>query len=233
MSLEQRLDSVLQRVERAAKKSGRTPGDVTLVAVTKTWSPDVVRSAYNLGLRHFGENYLQEAQKKMAELSGLSDIRWHFVGHLQSNKIKSMVGQFHLIHSVDRESVIAEMAKRSKVPFQILLEVQFVPEAQKSGAQLKDVPKLLEQIQNCQGVQLHGLMVMPPQGLSADESRAVFAQVRESALRWQKDDLSAPHHLHQLSMGTSDDFEVAVEMGSTLIRLGTVLFGERQKQVMK
>lgn len=218
MSLENNLNKIKSKIEISAKKSGRSASDIEILAVTKTWPAEKVRQAYALGLRHFGENYIQEALPKLNELSDLKDINWHFIGHLQSNKIKNILGKFKYIHSVDRPSLIQELNKKLVEPQDILLEVQFIKEEQKSGAVLEDVPKLLDLIQSTKKLRLCGLMVMPPLKASENEKRRIFSKARQ---------LASSHSLSVLSMGTSDDFELAIEEGSTLVRLGTVLFGER------
>jgi PLP dependent protein len=217
-----RLARIEQQVSEACHRSGRARDSVKILAVTKTWPPSVVRDAHALGLHRFAENYVQEALPKMSEVKDLAQCEWHFIGNLQSNKVKDIEGRFSLIHSVDRESVLREMEKRLSAVQDVLIEVQMVPEPQKSGLSIQDVPRFLQTLQKVPRVRLRGLMIMPPPG----QSRAAFAKAQNLAQIWTSE-LSAPHSLDELSMGTSDDFVSAIECGATLIRLGTVLFGSR------
>jgi pyridoxal phosphate enzyme (YggS family) len=200
---------------------------VKLVAVTKTWSAETVRQGCQAGLRHFGENYVQEALPKLEELKDLSNIHWHYIGALQSNKAKMVVNKFELIHSVDRLNLIHELDRRATAPQAILLEVQFVPEQSKSGALLSQVPELIEWVQKSQHLRLRGLMVMPPIDMQESDRCQLFSEVQKKRNEWSQL-VSAPHSLQELSMGTSVDFELAIESGATLVRLGTSIFGERK-----
>jgi PLP dependent protein len=227
MLLVDRIKEIQNRISQAAQSSGRDPQSVKLVAVTKTWPAENIRLAYQAGLRHFGENYVQEALPKLEELQALSDVHWHYIGALQSNKAKMVVNKFELIHSVDRLSLIQELDRRARAPQAILLEVQFVPEQSKSGADLLEVPELIEQVQKSQHLRLQGLMVMPPVEMQEQDRRQLFSDVAKKRREWSRL-VSAPHNLHELSMGTSVDFELAIESGATLVRLGASIFGERK-----
>lgn len=228
--LRSRIEEVQERIARAARVSGRGSKDVTLLAVTKTWPASAVREAFACGLRSFGENYAQEALAKKSELRDLA-IDWHFIGHLQTNKVKSVIGEFSLIHSVDRLKLAREISRRAMAagassPQGILVEVNVASEAGKSGVSWDELPRLLDEVQELPSVQIRGLMVMPPPALPSEESRRIFAQVRDERDRLAPR-LSAPHSLIELSMGTSHDYVEAVEAGATIVRLGTVIFGQR------
>lgn len=224
-----RLQSIENKIANAAQVSGRSRGDVTLLGVTKTWPSEVVREAYEQGIRAFGENYVQEMLIKEKELEDLA-VQWHFIGHLQSNKVKQIVGRCELIHSVDRIGLANEISKRqgeAELPPQpVLIEVNVAVEASKSGVSWDELPRLLDEVQNLSGVVMRGLMVMPPLQWSTDELKQSYLFVRGERDRLASR-LSAPHNLLELSMGTSHDYEVAVECGATIVRLGSALFGER------
>lgn len=225
MSLATQLAAIGEKISNAAIKSGRRPADVKLVAVTKTFSSDVIRRAHALGLRDFAENYVQEAIPKMDDLRDL-DLRWHFIGHLQSNKAKIIADQFALIHSVDREKIAAVISEHSSTPQDVLVEVNLAQETSKSGCSPEALPSLLDSIQGLKNLKLSGLMFMPPLDLAPREQQRFFSQARE--LRDQMaSSVSTPHSLIELSMGTSHDFEVAIAEGATVVRLGTALFGAR------
>ena len=246
MSLKDRLSQVRKRVTLAAERSGRSPEDIRLLAVSKKQSPLRIKEALRLGLCHFGENYLQEYKSKSQALAHTSlsssgepsgrlspstqpKIHWHFIGPLQSNKVKDVVGEFEMIHSVDRKKIFDEIERQS---FQkdcvqpILLQLNLSGEESKSGFSEMEVPWVLEELQGCRGLRLYGLMVMPKPVTDGELNRPVFAHLRSCSLLWSKY-LSDPHHLGELSMGTSQDFEVAIEEGATIIRLGSLVLGHR------
>lgn len=226
MSLENRLSDIQNRISRAAKKSNRSEKSVQIVAVSKTWPVEIIREVAKLGIQTFAENYVQEALPKLNQLQNIQNIHWHFIGALQSNKVKSIVGKFALIQSVDRLSLVEELQKRCTSPQKILMEVQVLPEAQKSGVSIKNAPKLIEKIQTCDKLILQGLMLMPPLESSIDVKHKAFERAQKLTFEWEKL-IDKPHSLKELSMGTSQDFEIAIEHGSTMVRLGTILFGER------
>ena len=233
-TLKERHDEVKNHMAEAARVSGRRVEDITLLAVTKTWPAETVRSGYQLGIRHFGENYVQESLAKMDELTDLEKVSWHMIGHLQSNKVKSLVGRFDLIHSVDRLSLAQEISKRTdqdektKEPQKILIEVNIANEPSKSGVHVDGLPAFLEEVQKLKWVTICGLMVMPPLDATSEEAKRYFDLIRDERDRLLSR-LSAPHSLVELSMGTSHDYKEAIEAGATIVRLGTVLFGERVK----
>ena len=219
--LKEKLDQVEHRIAEACARAGRKRLDIQLVAVTKKFPATVIREAYELGLRDFGESYVQEFDEKRAELTGCPGARYHFIGHLQSNKTKKAAEIFDVIHTVDSAKIAQRLnAERAGVGLEVLIEVKLSTEPAKAGAAPRDVPALVEAIRGCPHLRLLGLMTMPPWSDDAEVSRPYFARLRE---------LGAQNQLEQLSMGMSHDFEVAIEEGATIVRVGTALFGPRKK----
>jgi pyridoxal phosphate enzyme (YggS family) len=224
----QRVAAVRQRIVRAAERASRPPGDVTLVAVSKTFPAEVVREAFAAGVRHFGENRVQEAADKIAALDDLRSpgLRWHLVGHLQSNKARKAVSLFDVVHSVDSAALaerLARTAAESGRTLPVLVQVDLAGEESKSGVPEAELPDTLERMKSLEGLRVTGLMVLPPY-LEAEETRPYFRRLR--ALRGEM----AERRLldgRDLSMGMSHDFEVAVEEGATLVRVGSAIFGAR------
>lgn len=211
------LQRVLDRMAAAAGRSGRDVNSVTLVAVSKKIEPERIEQALAAGLTVFGESKVQEARAKIPLVSGRA--RWHLVGHLQSNKAREAVELFELIHSVDSLKLAIELdkcAERAGKTQPILLEINVSGEASKFGFKPEDLPGMLEHIQKLARLEVRGLMTIPPAGKDA---RPYFRQLRE---------LRDRHGLRELSMGMTQDFEVAIEEGSTFVRIGTAIFGERQ-----
>ncbi len=229
MIAEKLLDA-RNRISAACHRCGRKPEDVLLVAVTKTFGSEVVRSAFAAGQRDFGENYVQELQAKRTDLD-LPDIRWHFIGHLQTNKVKHLVGNVHLIHSVDNERVAREIhrqAERANCTVDILVEVHSTDEATKFGVPPDRCLALIRDISKLPRVRVCGLMTMGPFSENPDDSRPAFRGLRELAGRIEAEGIEGVSMRH-LSMGMTHDFEVAIEEGATVVRLGTALFGQRTK----
>jgi len=218
---------VRERIEIASRRVGRDPGSVTLVAVTKTVGPDRIRQAIEAGLKVFGENYIQEAQKKIDALQ--TDVRWDFIGHLQKNKAKYAVRLFDLIHSVDSFSLAEELnrsAQKAGKVQPILLQVNLGGEETKSGAPEEEILRMMEQTGRLEAVSIRGLMTLPPYSDDPENSRPHFRKLRllqEQLNRLKSHGVS----MGELSMGMSGDFEVAVEEGATLVRIGTAIFGPR------
>jgi pyridoxal phosphate enzyme (YggS family) len=227
MSIARNLTELRKRIAAAARRVGRDPAGVRLVAVSKTVPVERLQEAVAAGQHLFGENYLQEAQPKIAALGEAA--RWHFVGHLQTKKAKGVVGLFELIHSVDRlklaQALDQAAAKRGLVQ-DILLQVNLAGEASKSGAAPEDVADLLREIGKLPHLQVTGLMTMPPWFDDPERVRPYFRALRELRNRLEELHLSESG-LPELSMGMTGDFEVAVEEGATLVRVGTAVFGER------
>jgi hypothetical protein len=220
----QNLAEVRRRINAAAQRAGRDPAAVRLLAVSKTMPVEMVREAVAADQRLFGENYLQEARPKIEALGQAAS--WHFIGHLQSKKAKAVVALFELIHGVDRlklaQALDAAAAQMGKVQ-DILIQVNLAEEATKSGVAPEAAPELLREISRLPHLRVMGLMTMPP-FLAPEAVRPYFRALRE--LRDRLTDLSG-HSLPELSMGMSGDFEVAIEEGATLVRVGTAIFGSR------
>lgn len=218
---------VRERIAQACLRAGRRPEDVKLVAVSKTVEPERIRQAYEAGLRDFGENRIQEAEAKRMTLSDLT-VTWHLVGHLQSNKAKLARQLFHWIHSVDSLR-LAEKLDRAAVcegeRLPILLEVNLGGEATKSGAREEEVVALAGQVAQFKTLEICGLMTVPPFLENPEEVRPFFRRLRQLAERISAalPDIS----MRELSMGMSHDYEVAIEEGATIVRVGTAIFGAR------
>jgi PLP dependent protein len=217
--MKQALAEVRARMSRAAERCGRDPAGIMLLAVTKVFPAAVIREAYDLGLRDFGENYVQEFETKAPEVADLPGARFHLIGHLQSNKSKRAAELFQVIQTVD-SSKLAGRLNESGRPLEVMLEVKVSPEQAKSGADPADLPQLVAAVRACPNLRLLGLMTMPPWSEDPEVSRPYFRRLRE---------LAGELGLPQLSMGMSHDFEAAIEEGSTCIRVGTALFGKRLK----
>lgn len=221
MSLEDRWTKVRGRVEAACTRAGRDPAEVTLIAVSKTRSVDEIRTLLDLGQRDFGENYAQELRDKMRELADRPELRWHAIGHLQTNKARYVAGKA-LVHTVDRQGIARELVRRAGGPVACLVEVNVASESGKSGVTPQDLPTLLAELQEVEGLRVIGLMCIPPVATAPEEARPWFRELR--ALR----DRHVPGGA--LSMGMSADFEVAIEEGATLVRVGSAIFGPRGRQ---
>ena len=216
MGVTEGLAQVRENIARACAKAGRAPGSVKLVAVSKLQPVALLREAAAAGQGAFGENYAQELRDKSAELPG---VEWHFLGALQTNKVKLVLGRAALIHTCDRLALAQEISKRAPAQGQrVLLEVNVGREPQKAGILPEAAPALLEQVRALPGLRCEGLMCIPP---ADGDPRPHFRALRELAAR-----LSLP----ELSMGMSADYEVAVEEGATLVRVGTAIFGERVRR---
>lgn len=220
------LAAVRERIRAAALASGRKPEDVTLVAISKTQPSSAIRAAYEAGQRDFGENYAQELARKRTELVDLPDIRWHFVGALQTNKAKSVVPGTSLVHAVDRVAAAEALGKRAVASggtVDVLLEVNVGGEESKAGVSLHRVQELAEAVSRVDGCVLRGLMCIPPPA-EGDEARRYFASLREARDRLRETCPTAD----LLSMGMSGDYEEAIAEGATLVRVGTAIFGARK-----
>jgi pyridoxal phosphate enzyme (YggS family) len=223
--LDENLNSIQQRIRAACDRTGRDPASVTLLAVTKGQPPEVVNLAAKLGQIFFGENKIQEAKAKIPLCPG--KLRWHFIGHLQTNKCRDAVELFEMIQSVDSLHVAQEISKRAEQAAKtmpILLEVNLAGEASKFGYHPEQLLLDLAQLNSLPRLEVHGLMTVPPWTSNAENVRPVFRQMRMLKERAEQS-LGAP--LPHLSMGMSGDFEVAIEEGATIVRIGTSLFGPR------
>lgn len=218
----ERIADVQARITDAARRSGRSPEEVTLVAVTKTVPVERIREAVEAGLKDFGENYVQEALPKLAALG--NDVRWHFIGHLQSNKARLVAGAFALIHSLDSVALAEELNKRAAnagVTQNVLIEVRLDPAETKTGVLPEELGVLTDTVMALPHLRLQGLMGMPPLFADPEESRPYFAHLRELS------EILPEGARRELSMGMSTDFEVAIEEGATIVRVGTAIFGPR------
>lgn len=222
-SIADNVAHVQERIAQAAERAGRDPAGITLVAVSKMVEPARIREAVEAGIRDLGENYYQEAREKMTLLG--PDIRWHFIGHLQTNKAKHVVGRFALVHSVDSEVLARELGRRAQaagIVQPVLIEVKLDPATTKFGVEPDAAWSLVERVAQTSGLQLCGLMGMAPWGEKAEAARPHFARLRGLFER-------LPAECRQtLSMGMTADFEVAIEEGATLVRIGTAIFGRRE-----
>ena len=231
MNLAQNLDKIQQRIRGACERAGRDPDSVTLLAVTKSQPPEAVRAAADCGQILFGENKVQEAKAKIPLCPGR--LRWHFIGHLQSNKCRDAVQLFEMIQSVDSLALAQEIAKRAEQAAKmmpILLEVNVAGEASKFGYRPERLLAELREINALPRIEIHGLMAVPPWTDEAEKVRPYFRRLRELKLECEQI-LEAP--LPHLSMGMSGDFEAAIEEGATMIRIGTALFGPRPATVKR
>lgn len=217
--LSERLAAVRSRIERAAERAHRDPARVLLLAVTKIFPAEATLAAYELGLREFGENYVQEFEGKAPVVSGLAGARFHLIGHLQSNKAAKAAELFQAIQTVDSAKLARRLNDAGRV-LDVMLEVKLSEEESKHGVDPAGVPALVEAVRACPNLRLRGLMTMPPWSEDPEAPRAYFRNLRE---------LAEAHGLEELSMGMSNDLETAIEEGSTCVRVGTALFGKRRK----
>jgi PLP dependent protein len=217
--LADRLEQVKARIGSAAARAGREPREITLIAVTKVFPAAAILESYELGVRDFGENYLQEFEEKYPRVRDLPGARFHLIGHLQSNKARRASELFHCIQTVDTEKLARRLEAAGK-PLDIMLEVKLSQEEAKAGVDPPELPALVAAVRGCANLRLLGLMTMPPWSDDAELSRPYFRRLRE---------LASEQGLEQLSMGMSHDFEVAIEEGATHVRVGTDLFGPRKR----
>jgi len=226
VTVRDRVSLVLERIERAAARAGRSSAEIRLIAVGKMQPPERVGEAVEAGLTVFGENYVQEAEEKIRAFPGLE---WHMIGKLQRNKAKRAVSLFSWIQTVDSSRLLAELSRRcaeegKEMP--VLLEVNLGREPGKSGVHPENLPELLEESAAHPGIGVRGLMAIPPVGGKPEECRRWFAMLRE-LLAASRGRIPAGEAMNELSMGMSDDFEVAIEEGATMVRIGTAIFGGR------
>jgi len=214
-----RVASVLSRIEAACHRAGRSPSDVTLVAVCKGFPPEAVLEAAAAGVTHFAENRVQEAAAKRPHLSGLpAGITWHMVGHLQTNKVKSALELFDIIHSVDSLRLADAVSRRAPRRVPVFLEVNVAAEPTKHGFNLEELPAAYEAAARMPNLDIWGLMTVAPLARDPEDVRPIFRRLHQEARALG---------LRQLSMGMTDDFEVAIEEGATHVRIGRAIFGDR------
>ena len=213
-----RLRSVRKRIEGAARSAGRDPNSITLVAVSKRKTASDIVAAYGAGQRDFGENYVQEFAAKASALPELPGARFHMIGHLQSNKAKPAAGLFSAIHTVDSVKLVRRLSRFTSA-MDIFMEVKLSHEETKSGMDQRILAGVLDAAKAAEGLRIVGLMTMPPWSMDPEHSRPYFRQLRR---------LAEKHNVSGLSMGMSHDLEVAIEEGSTHVRVGTAIFGKRE-----
>ncbi len=225
MSVAGRLAEVHARIDRAAHAAGRSPADVKLIAVSKTKPAEAIREAYAAGQRAFGENYAQELSVKAEALADLADIEWHFIGHLQTNKAKVAAKCAHVVHTIDSAALARELGKRAgkerSSPLSVLIEVNLGGEPQKAGATPSEIAEVMASVRAQPPLALCGLMTVPPAG-DLDAARRTFETL--ALLRNLHGGAAA---LPELSMGMSEDLEVAIACGASYVRVGRAIFGER------
>ena len=229
MSVAIRLTEVRARIDAAARGAGRDPSSVRLVAVSKTFPVDAVREAYAVGHRDFGENRVQEALEKISALQDFPDARWHLLGHLQSNKARKAAPAFAMIKSVDSVDLLQKLdaaaADSGHAP-ELLVQVDLAGEDTKYGVPATEVPRILEAAAQCRAARVVGLMTLPPIPDTPEDARPWFRRLRDLRDGWLAAGVPAGM-LRELSMGMSGDFEVAVQEGATIVRVGTAIFGSR------
>lgn len=229
-NIAQNINRISERIEKAAKKVGRASSDITLLAVSKGHPASAVKTAYQYGLKHFGESYLQEALQKLDDLASFTDITWHFVGPLQSNKTRKVAQRFDWVHSIDRVKVaqrLNEQRPADKAPLNVCLQVNIDNETSKAGVVIDELPHLAAAVAKLPNLKLRGLMVIPKATENITQQRLAFSRTAEilQELKQRDPELAA---MDTLSMGMSGDMEAAIIEGATIVRVGTGIFGRRQ-----
>jgi len=225
-TIAQNIKQLKRRVAEICRKTGRDEASVRIVAVSKTFGADKIEEARAAGLEDFGENYVQELRQKIDLLAG-KPVRWHFIGHLQTNKVKYIINSIHLLHSLDSLRLAEELQKRARKPVDVLVEVHTTGEQTKTGIQPDEVADMARQVARLDKVRIQGLMTMGPFSDNPEDSRASFrllAELRRTIEAQRIPNVAMEH----LSMGMTHDYEVAIEEGATILRIGTAIFGERQ-----
>jgi pyridoxal phosphate enzyme (YggS family) len=230
--IDARLKEVRGRIEACARRAGRAPTEITLVAVSKTHPAGLVAEAIGAGATDFGENRVQEAAEKIVELQRGTQTRarWHLIGHLQSNKARRAVQLFDVIHTVDSVALVERLERlceeENRAELRVLAQLSLAGETTKTGAEVGELPAIVERINSCARVRLAGLMTMPPFSDEAEAARPYFRRLRELRDEWRARGAFQPD-AGELSMGMSHDYEVAIEEGATMVRVGTAIFGAR------
>ncbi len=222
MNIKDNLNHINSLIADACRAANRPTEQVHLLAVSKTKPSDLIRQAYQAGQRHFGENYVQEAVAKVAELSDLSDICWHFIGPIQSNKTRDIATNFSWVHSVDRVKIASRLNEQrcpQDTPLNICLQVNISGEASKSGITIEELPELAQYVSNCERLNLRGLMAIPEKNASKTTFDQMFSLYNDLKNQYPTIDT--------LSMGMSNDLSLAIASGSTMVRIGTAIFGQR------
>ncbi len=229
MDIKENLEKIYEIIRKSAEKVGRSPNEIILLGASKTQPIEKIVEAYNAGVKYFGENKVQEGIKKIDELRPkYPDIHWHFIGGLQTNKAKYVVKYYELIHSVDRKSLVDEIDKRAKKINKVqecLIEVNIGDEETKYGVNPDDLEELYEYCLSKENIRILGLMCIPPYSEDKEQSRKYFIKLRELKEKLEDEyKVKLPH----LSMGMSNDFDIAIEEGATIVRVGSAIFGERE-----
>jgi PLP dependent protein len=222
--IDDKLQKVTERIAKAIIESGRKPQTVRLIAVSKTQPADAIRQAYHAGQRLFGENYLQEALDKQVQLSDLTDMEWHFIGPVQSNKTRPIAENFSWVHTIDRLKIAQRLSEQRPLhlpPLNVCIQINIDDESTKSGISLQELPELVAAVQSLPGLQLRGLMAIPAAGNNPDQQHVAFRKMADVKNQYD--------FMDTLSMGMSGDLEIAIEEGATLVRVGTDIFGARVK----
>lgn len=225
------LEQVEKKIEEACKRAGRDRQEVTLISVSKTKPIEMLKEAYDAGSRDFGENKVQEMMDKYEEMP--KDIHWHMIGHLQRNKVKYLMGKSYLIHSVDSMRLAEEISKQSvkhEVTTDILIEVNIAQEETKFGTSREEAIRLVEEAAKLPNIHICGLMTIAPYVENPEDNRKYFKQIKELAVDIQEKNIDNVD-MRILSMGMTGDYEVAIEEGSTMVRVGTGIFGERNYNI--
>lgn len=231
--IEKNLNHVKEEINEACKRAGRDPKEVTLIAVSKTKPIEDLRAAYAAGARDFGENKVQELTGKIEEMP--ADIRWHMIGHLQRNKVKYIAGKVSLIHSVDSYRLAEEIniqAKKNNCTIPILIEVNYAKENSKFGIAPEETKELVQEISELENVKIKGLMTIAPFVEDSEENREIFRGMKELSVDIARENIDNVE-MEVLSMGMTNDYIVAVEEGSTMVRVGTGIFGARDYSRIK
>jgi len=227
-SIAANIDEIKKRIALAAARAGRDPGEIKLMAVTKTVAAGRVKEAIDAGITLFGENYVQEAKDKIASLG--KNVQWHMIGHLQTNKSKYVVHLFNCVQSVDRLELAQELDKRAELAgykIDALIEVNVSGEQTKSGIAAPDAINLVKRVSALENISVRGLMTMPPFSDNPEDSRPYFRALTEISRQISEARIPCVM-MDELSMGMTDDFEVAIEEGATIVRIGRAIFGERK-----
>ena len=225
--LKENLDNVLKNIADSEERSGRKKGDVTLIAVSKTKPVEMIKEVYDLGIRDFGENRVHELTERYDKLP--SDIRWHLIGHLQTNKVKYIIDKAYMIHSVDSLKLANEISREAvkhSVTANILIEVNVSGEESKFGVSPEDLEDLIRKISVLPAIRIRGLMTVAPYVVDSEENRQIFIKMKQFAVDITRKNIDNVN-MDCLSMGMSGDYTVAVEEGATFVRVGTSIFGER------
>jgi pyridoxal phosphate enzyme (YggS family) len=220
MNIARNVNEVRERISHAALSVGRSPDEITIIAVTKYVDDSAIQQAVGAGIEHFGENRVQEAQRKILRLPGSGFCpTWHMIGHLQRNKVQTALKIFDIIHSIDSIRLAQSISAQAEKVFPILLQVNIAGEKTKGGFQRNELSEAVAEISRLPNLSLKGLMTIAPMVDNPEDVRSVFRELRE---------LRTSFGMEHLSMGMSNDFEIAVEEGATMVRLGRIIFGERR-----